>query len=205
MNIFKTKYDESYFTKMKIPFIRRTKTIAKLVKSFKKHGDLLEIGCGDGLLLDELKTDFNVEGIDISEAAINIAQKLIDKRKLKLMNIEKENMNRKYDIILAFNVLEHLRNPKKTITKIKGALKSGGIFIFSVPNNYGIFGTLATEILNYFDKTHISTLRREEWINISNELNFKIRKIINITPFGLSKLNAAKYFASSFIIVLQIK
>ena len=55
---------------------------------------------------------------------------------------------------------------KKEIQKIKKALNKKGVFIFSVPNNYSIFGKLMTCYFNYADKTHISTYPREQWIDL---------------------------------------
>lgn len=201
MKFIKRNYDDVYFNTLidKLPFEKIfNKHKVNLIRSIKPSGKLLEIGCGRGRLLSELKKYYSVSGVDISPSAIAETSKLINKKHLKVLNIEKEPINGKYDIILAFDVLEHLKNPKKVIYKIRKALNLKGIFIFSVPNNYGIFGKFATSFFNYTDKTHISTYKRSKWIEIVKKAGFHI-KILNQHRFGISKLDIAKHFSFNLV------
>lgn len=204
MKIFKKEYNDSYFDTLseRITFLRGIKMKANLIRAHKKQGKLLEIGCGDGLLLNELKNEFDIFGTDISQFALKKAQRLVDERKLKILDVEKEDLPDQYDVIIAFDVLEHLRDPKKAMIRVGKALNKDGVFIFSVPNNYGFFGKLSTKILNYFDKTHISTYERKKWVDMIKEMNFKKMEIINKTWFGFQKADFSKHFASSFVVVL---
>src|SRR3989344_1895386 len=91
------------------------------------------------------------------------------KKKGKLLNVEKDlekfSQNNKYDIILALDILEHLKNPERTISIINKFLKNEGVFIFRVPNlsciNLKILKLLGkkNEWIGYKDKTHISLLK----------------------------------------------
>lgn len=119
-----------------------------------------------------------------------------------MLDIEKGSINGKYDIILAFDVLEHLQNPNKAIFKIKKSLKKNGIFIFSVPNNYGLFGKLITSFFNYIDKTHISTYKRGRWIRIMENAGFNI-EIYNEHLFGISKYDVTKYFSFNLVVIAK--
>lgn len=210
MKLFRVTYDESYYSHIIYDFLFNlihinvigTKQRVKLIRSFKSYGSLLEIGCGEGRLLNELKKYYEISGIDISKFAISKASRLIDKNKLKVMDIENGNLKDTYHIIIAFDVLEHLKNPRKTIMKIKKALKKDGIFIFSVPNNFGIFGKIATAILNYFDKTHVSTFKREHWIKLMKDANFKI-KIFDQNLFGFFKSKLSRHLSFNLVIVAQ--
>ena len=86
MRFFKTDYDESYFNTVveANPFLKKDiEQKIQLIKSYKKHGDLLEIGCGDGTLLKKIRSDYNIKGVDISEFAITKASKILDDKKLK--------------------------------------------------------------------------------------------------------------------------
>lgn len=207
MKFIKRVYDKSYFntwlerTKIEEKFNRHK---IKLIRSVKPSGKLLEIGCGRGKLLNNLKEDYSVLGTDISSAAIDEASKLMDKRLLEVSNIEKDSIKGKYDLILAFDVLEHLKNPKKAIVKIKKALRKGGIFIFSVPNNYGLFGKFATAFFNYSDRTHISTYKRARWIKLIKDSGFHA-EVYNQHQLGISRLNFTKYFAFNLVMVCTKK
>jgi 2-polyprenyl-3-methyl-5-hydroxy-6-metoxy-1,4-benzoquinol methylase len=202
MGLFREKYDRRYFD-INIPFLMRTKEKASLVRSFKKSGDLLEIGYADGLLLNELKGDFNISGIDISRSAFEIAVKSIDRARLKIADIETHEFTAKYDVILAFDVLEHLKNPESVMLKLKKALKKNGLLIFSAPNNHGIFGTLVTSAMNFFDRTHVSAFKRRNWIQILSSLGFRSIAEINVTIFGYMRHGFSKYFASTFVLAAE--
>ena len=206
MKLFKTTYDESYFNTVldSNPLLKKDiEQKVHLIKSYKKRGRLLEIGCGSGVLLNKLKDDFDVFGIDISEYAIKKACEKIDKEELKVLNIEKEDINGNFDVIIAFDVMEHLKNPDKVIKKIKKLLIKDGIFIFSVPNNYGIFGRFMTNIFNFIDKTHVSTFRREKWINLLKQNNFNI-EILNHGLFGYEKKDFAKHFSFNLVVISNL-
>ncbi|MEK6885359.1 MAG: class I SAM-dependent methyltransferase [Nanoarchaeota archaeon] len=206
MKFVKKDYDSSYFNTWveKLPLEKMfNKDKVKLIHSIKPSGKLLEIGCGRGKLLNELKKDYSVFGTDISKAAIIESSKLIDKKNLRVSNIEKEPIKEKYDIILAFDVLEHLKNPDKTIKNIKKSLKKDGVFIFSVPNNYGLFGKMMTAFFNYTDKTHVSTFKRKKWIEIMKNAGFK-SDIRNQHSFGISKWNIAKFYSFNLIMLNKI-
>ena len=203
MKIIKSNYDESYFNTWleRLPLEKMfNEDKINLINSIKTSGKLLEIGCGRGILLNELKKDYSIQGTDISTSAIKEASKLLKKYLLKVSNIENSNIRGKYEIILAFDVLEHLKNPEKAIVKIKKALNKEGVFIFSVPNNYGLFGKLMTSFFNYTDKTHISTYKRETWIKIMRDYGFKV-EIYNQHLFGISKFDFMKHFAFNLVIV----
>ena len=205
MRFLKTEYNESYFNTIveANPFLKKEiEQKMQLIASYKKHGDLLEIGCGDGALLNKLQNIYNIIGVDISGYAINKICKIIDVNKIKSMDIEKEDIENTYDIILAFDVLEHLKDPEKVIKKIKNALRKDGVFIFSVPNNYGFFGKIMTRIFNYLDKTHVSAYQREKWIRllINESLNIEI---INHGFFGYQKKDFAKHFSFNLVIVAK--
>jgi len=183
---------ENYFNKHKL----------RLIHSIKKSGSLLEIGCGRGLLLKKLKRDYLVKGIDISRSAIKSASKFIEKNRLKVMNIEESQINGRYDVILAFDVLEHLKNPKRAIIKIRNSLKKEGVLILSVPNNYGFFGKIITSYFNFIDRTHTSTYEREKWISLLKENGFKIEEY-NQSTFGISKRKFMKHLSFNLIVLCR--
>lgn len=105
----------------------------------QKNKQILEIGCSDGLLLSHLSSLGNeVWGVDLDSIAIDIAKsrKLqnIYCAKLEEFIADCEDKQIKFDYILAFDVIEHLTNPKDVIQKLKDLLNDGGRIIGTVPN-----------------------------------------------------------------------
>lgn len=207
MRFFKRDYNSVYFNTMTdlIPIIEIfDKWKLKLIYSLKPSGRLLEIGCGDGRFLKKLQDNYSVAGFDISPSAINHASGLIKNKYLKVLDIEKESIIGKYDIILAFDLLEHLKDPKKAILKIRKALNKDGIFILSVPNNYGFYGRLSTKLFNFIDKTHVSAYERKSWIKMLEDSGFSL-DIQDQTLIGILKSSIAKHFSFNLFIIARIK
>lgn len=176
MSIIKKHYDKSYFENIlyKEKFSsQRNKNRIKELLIRKNGGKLLEVGCGEGNFLKEAERYFDVTGIDISEYAINKAKKILG-NKVSVGNIERINLQSNYyDAIAAFNLLEHLENPKDVIKKLYSVLKKGGILMGSVPNNFGVVGKSATLISNIIDRTHCSTYPPHVWNGYFTEESFR--------------------------------
>jgi 2-polyprenyl-3-methyl-5-hydroxy-6-metoxy-1,4-benzoquinol methylase len=206
MHFFKTSYDKDYFNSVyslvqKHLFLKtEVSNKTSLILKNKHKGKLLEIGCGEGQLLYSLQKYFTVQGMDISKDSVEKTNKLFGRKVALYMDIENTALREKYDVIIAFDVLEHLHNPEKVIGKLTANLTDNGIFIFAVPNNYGFVGTIATKIFNFVDKTHISVLKRSEWIEIiiQTGLSYQIWDQIGYT-FAHSKW--AKYISSNLVVI----
>jgi len=97
---------------------------------------ILDIGCGEGSFLEELRDAKNdVFGIDASQTGqLACRAKGID---CALIDISRETFpyaDDMFDIVLCFETLEHIENPHHCIWEIKRVLKENGIFIVSIPN-----------------------------------------------------------------------
>jgi len=129
-------------------------------------GKLLEIGCGTGGFLRLAESHFDVEGIDISKYAIQQIQPHFGER-VRVGNVEQNSLpHNRYDAVIVYNILEHLRKPEKVVKRIYAALKPGGVMIGSVPNNQPFLGSFITRMGNFVDRTHVSTFRPEKWQHI---------------------------------------
>ncbi len=99
----------------------------------------LDIGCGGGLVCESIsKLGGKITGIDFVKNNIKVAKKHALKNNLKInyicKDIEKENYIKKFDIIIMYEVLEHLDNWPKFIKKIKKNLNKNGTLILSTLN-----------------------------------------------------------------------
>lgn len=97
-----------------------------------KNKKLLEIGPGYGYFLKNLPATVSYEGVEVSKEAVNFIKK--EKIKVKEGDFLNINLNRKYDFIVAFDVIEHQTDLKKFLIKVFDHLDSGGIFIITTPD-----------------------------------------------------------------------
>ncbi|MDO8609262.1 MAG: class I SAM-dependent methyltransferase [bacterium] len=141
----------------------------KQLKKHKQKGTLLEIGCALGTFMNIAKNaGYHVSGIDISPYSALYCRK--NNLRAKTGNIQTISKDKKYDIITAFDVLEHEINPIKTTLTIHQLLKIQGLFICSVPNYDSLtryilrnkwFGFYDKEHLFYFNKNTLHTLLKK--------------------------------------------
>jgi SAM-dependent methyltransferase len=158
--------------------------------SYKQKGKLLELGFGHGGFLSLAGKHFDYTGIDHSHRVISRIQPLLnDRMAVRRGNIEQEDLGRDhFDVVAAFNILEHLHEPASTVKKIHTGLRDTGILIGSVPNNHYLLGKISTVLSNIGDRTHCSTFTPGRWRRIFEEAGFR-----EIILFG--ELLFTKYLA----------
>ena len=104
-----------------------------------KSLNVLDIGCGGGLLCEPMsRLGADVTGIDASEKNIEVAKLHSNKNKLKINYIcsspEKLNLNKKFDVILNMEVVEHVDDLDLFIKKSSEFLKKNGLMFIATLN-----------------------------------------------------------------------
>jgi methionine biosynthesis protein MetW len=111
----------------------RVKKILNLIGIHKK---VLDLGCGDGFIMKRIKAiGNNVEGVEISNNAIKNARKngftVYD---CSLNDDWSKNIKKKYDVIFAGELIEHIFDTDKLLRNVRKVLKKGGYLIITTPN-----------------------------------------------------------------------
>ena len=104
-----------------------------------KNINILDIGCGGGLLCEPLtRLGANITGIDASEKNIKIAKLHSNKSKLKInyMQSSPETLivKKKFDVILNMEIIEHVENVNLFIKKSSKFLKKNGLMFVATLN-----------------------------------------------------------------------
>jgi SAM-dependent methyltransferase len=103
----------------------------------RPHGDatLIDIGCGVGRFCHAAASyGWKVEGVDTSEKAIAIGSRHAN-FPLRALTLEEVIAGgEKYDVATAFEVLEHLSDPRAFLNRMQMVLKAGGEAFCTVPN-----------------------------------------------------------------------
>ena len=192
----------------------RDNLIGKKLSSIK----ILDIGCGGGLISEGMcKLGASVTGIDFVEANINSAKMHANQNKLKIKyltkDFEKEKIQTKYDVIVVFEVLEHLNNWKKFLKKIKLNLKKNGILLISTINRNLISKFLSIDLAeNFLQWIPINThnfykfIKPQELETILVNENFKSIKFKGLIfdpiklKWKLSSNTKVNYFCSCILV-----
>ena len=122
--------------------IMRRAVILELIETLKP-GRVLEIGCGVGAFLYDLKSrGFHGKGVDTSESALKIARQFhsgADSAFTIVQQIGDDDYDG-YEYLMAFEVLEHIQDDCGALSQWAQCLKKGGILIGSVPAHRKRFG-----------------------------------------------------------------
>jgi ubiquinone/menaquinone biosynthesis C-methylase UbiE len=132
---YEKEVHEKYYVKENTGQILRYKWYAE--KFFKniKNKIILEIGCGDGGVVQFLKEHNEVYAADISKNGVEYLKK--KGIKSSLVNISEDKLpfeNGKFDYVIILETLEHLKSPQFAIEEIQRVLKKNGVMIASTPN-----------------------------------------------------------------------
>lgn len=103
-----------------------------LITKFKKKGELLDIGCGDGWFFEAAMKKFNVSGI---EENIQLCEFVKEKLKIDVFHSLKNLKKNFFDVITLFDVIEHVEHPIEFLNQISNFLKKGGVILIFTPNS----------------------------------------------------------------------
>lgn len=148
------------------------------VQSFSKNTKILEIGCGTGDILVELKKrGCEVWGVDMDPVAVAFIKKHFKLKNVYAMPVDdffKLSNLPKFDFIIFFELFEHLDNPLNFIKNIKKLLKDNGTIVISTPCRERILPNLWQ---SDFPPHHLTRWDRKAISNMFEKIGFRITQI----------------------------
>jgi SAM-dependent methyltransferase len=113
-----------------------TRSVA-FIRGYRPDGKLLELGCAYGFFLAEATPYYNVTGIELAKeaadhgrrAGLNVIHGVADEATLTRMG--------ELDVIVLFDVIEHLQQPRETLALCERQLAPNGIIVMTT----GDFGS----------------------------------------------------------------
>ena len=148
-------------------FTGEWKHIRKYIK-FKRGMRVLDIGSGSGGFYEIMRREgvqLDYVGLDLDPTIVDFANKHFKVRSFRNQKFEDHKPRQKYDLIVAFEVLEHVDDPGKFVQRIYKLLNPRGMFIGTTPFPF------KKNIVS--DATHVSVLHPLNWERLFKNSGFK--------------------------------
>ena len=177
------------------PGRRRTaQKVIKRIQSINASGKkLIDLGCGPGLFVSEANNaSYETSGIESSTWAHTFATKT-----LTLPNIMHNDLDsafnlppQSFDIITAFDLIEHLIIPRRLIQAAKHLLKPGGLLVLTAPR----FDSLAAKSLG--NKWHALFPEHLHYFSTTS-----LNHLLTASNFSITKLHShTRYFSPNYLL-----
>lgn len=147
---------------------------------------ILDAGCGDGFWMEVLRNlgFSNLIGVDLSYS-------LLKRAKGKGFNVIQSSVaslkfQRKFDVIIMCDVLEHLHDAGITLSNLRDVLKESGILYLVIP----VYDSLSSRFQRFFhrktkidqarehDETHVHAFSKDEIFKLLRANNFQVKRAI---------------------------
>jgi SAM-dependent methyltransferase len=132
--------------------------IADIEACVAERGRLLELGAAVGGFLSVMsKRGWNVNGVEVSREAVEIASKN-EGINIFCGKLEEFETDETFDVVCMYHSLEHTPNPAYVIDRTYELLNPGGIIVIEVPNLEGFDARISLErkLLSYDLPRHLS-------------------------------------------------
>jgi 2-polyprenyl-3-methyl-5-hydroxy-6-metoxy-1,4-benzoquinol methylase len=164
------------------------------------HKTHLDVGCGDGYLLNMYNSQSIKLGIDLSERAISFAKAFSHDVDFKVMDVF--NINDKYDLVTLIEVLEHIPDGlvDSFVRQVLHVIKKNGYFIISVPStvlplNKKHYRHYDEKLLNeHVDKNGEVMLSKEIYVYKTTRMSKFLQRLLNNKIWSINSIGIIKRY-----------
>lgn len=179
-------------------FLKKTKLLNKKQK-------ILEIGSGNGAMVSYLKKQgYNITGTEVNPTYIDFAKKHFGVRLQKITTGKLPFSTESFDVVLSFDVFEHIPDSKQHLQDVKRILKKNGVYAFATPNKITNipFEILKEMSFSKYKSYHPSlyTMGQLKNLLLSEEFTPKFYNISVMTNFFKQKLHKYTGAFGSFLL-----
>jgi len=172
--------------------IKRYQELLDEFEPYRKHGRLLDVGCGRGwFLVEARKRGWQVYGTEYSPTAIEIGTRNgITMHQGGLT--ESTFAGLEFDVITSFEVIEHINNPLDDLRNINRLIRPGGLHYCTTPNFNSLLRYHLKDRYNIITyPEHLSYYTRSTLSLVMEKAGFRKLRV-QTTGISLSRLKMSK-------------
>jgi SAM-dependent methyltransferase len=147
-------------------------------------------------------------GIEVDRAMAELAERFCERvivGDLDELDLDAELGSDRFDVVIAADVLEHLKDPLSALRRLRGFLNEGGYFVISLPNvahgsvriallqghfNYRELGLLDATHLRFFTRESIDELLDEADLAVAEVFHQQLDIDASEVPFDRERVPA---------------
>lgn len=130
------KISDRFLSKSVLERYNSTLSILKYHRIELAEKSVIDVGCGNGMLLKFISEHFNISsqsGMEYAKTAVEVASKVNPQADYIVHDINLPYLVR-YDTVFSTEVLEHILYPANAFKNLLGMVKEGGLLFITVPN-----------------------------------------------------------------------
>jgi SAM-dependent methyltransferase len=172
-----------------------------------KKADILEIGSGRGFLTFYLgKQGYKITGSEVEDEYLDFAKKNFSIELKKIFEDILDFPDNSFNMVLSFDVFEHIKNSDKHLSEVRRILRPGGAYLLQTPNKWtnAPFEMWKNKDLTSYKKYHCSLHNYWEIKKRFKKNNFDIKfiDIPVVNNFFIGKIE--KQFGKAGLFLLKI-
>jgi len=149
------------------------------ISRFKSTGKLLDVGCATGIFLEFAQAKgFDPFGFDVSTYAVTKARHRLKHRIKQAVLSDVTYKPNSFDVITMFDVVEHLKDPRRDLKRLRTFLKDDGVLVI----NTGDAGSLLAKLMGknwhfYVPPQHLFFFSQKTLTQLLHRAGYKVIKI----------------------------
>lgn len=173
-----------------------------------KRNKILEIGSGTGRMLNHLRNEgYNVLGLEKKEIVIEKSKLLYGDLQIQKVDSEKLPFSdNSFDIVISFDVFEHIPDSDKHLNEVFRVLSKGGHYLLQTPNKYtnSIFETIRWKSFSRWKIDHCSLHTYKQIIKRFNKCGFEVKFVQIPIVNDFFKRKVKRYLGSFKLLLIKI-
>lgn len=174
-------YERFYEQHLKADFAAKMRLLSEL--NVHANSSILEIGCGPGYFLRELRDAgySTARGWEISDAAIDSARELgVDVEKIDMKAVPPDGQP--FDVVISWATIEHIPDPDEFFTGLWKLVGPGGLLLLDT----GVTGTLRERLCSgmsgwFYPPEHLYVFSESSLRMLAERHGAKVQIRINIS------------------------